>query len=54
MTNFKQINVWGKVADEEAKADKKILDMVSRLGGLDEYLEENIRLKRKQPKIKYI
>jgi len=54
MTYYKQINVWNEVADEEAKADKKILDIVNRLGGLDKDLEENIRLKRKQPKIKYI
>ena len=54
MTYYKQINVWNEVADEEAKADKKILDIVSRLGGLEEDLDENTKPKRKQPKIKYI
>jgi len=50
MIKHKQINIWGDMANKEAEADKRIMEIVSKLGGLE---DGDNRLKRKKPRIKY-
>ena len=50
MTRHNQVNIWGEVGNEETEADKRIIEIVSKLGGLEGANE----LKRKKPRIKYI